>query len=129
MLGIQQTFHDQVRESLLSEIKKVFKVNKSIKDIVISYFDGTPIVSSTNGEIEYILSAVASAFRGIADKVSNTLKVGTFIKLIVHYRDEEIVVFSVDNQFNILIRAFQDAPLGILIRDATNLINKIKDYL
>mgnify|MGYP000277023413 CR=1 FL=1 len=63
---------------------------------MISYFDGTPTVSSTNGEIEYILSAVASAFRGIADKVSNMLKVGTFIKLIVHYGDEKIVVFSVE---------------------------------
>jgi len=118
-----------MRENLLSEIKKVFKINKGIKDIVISYFDGTPIVSSTNGEIEYILSAVASAFRGIADKVSNMLKVGTFIKLIVHYKDEKIVVFSVDNQFNILVRALQDAPLGILIRDTINLVNRIREYL
>ncbi len=129
MFSIQEPLHDMMRENLLSEIKKVFKINKGIKDIVISYFDGTPIVSSTNGEIEYILSAVASAFRGIADKVSNMLKVGTFIKLIVHYKDEKIVVFSVDNQFNILVRALQDAPLGILIRDTINLVNRIREYL
>ncbi len=129
MFSIQEPLHNMMRENLLSEIKKVFKINKGIKDIVISYFDGTPIVSSTNGEIEYILSAVASAFRGIADKVSNMLKVGTFIKLIVHYKDEKIVVFSVDNQFNILVRALQDAPLGILIRDTINLVNRIREYL
>ncbi len=114
---------------LEKEIESLRRLNKQIIDVSISYFDGTSILSTNNDETAYILSAAASALKGIADKISGMLNSGLFVKLIIHFEKEKIIVLSVDNKINILLRAKVEAPLGLLLRDITNLANKLRNLI
>ena len=128
MLSARPLLLEDTKNKLIDEIQKVKKINKGIRDIIISYFDGTPIISSTDQETEYILAAVAAALKGIADKVSITLQSGEFVKLILHYRNEKIILISI-NKLHVLVRALDNAPIGIIIRDSLALANKVLDLV
>lgn len=129
MISLQENEFAAIKDEIEGEIRSLLRVNRDIRDISISYFDGTSIISTDNDEASYILSAAASALKGIADKISSMLKSGIFIKLIIHFENEKIVVFSIDNKINILLRATVNAPLGLLIRDILKLANRVKKLI
>ncbi len=129
MTSLRENDFAALRESIEKEIYAMLKLNRGIRDILISYFDGTPIISPNDSEVSYILSAAASALKGIADKISNMLRSGVFVKLIIHFENEKIIVLTIDNKINVLLRATVNVPLGILIRDVLRLANKISSLI
>lgn len=130
MFGAQQSlFKDDLR-SIEEELTSLIDLNEDIRDVTISYFDGTPIISTDDSnEISYILAAAASALKGIADKISRMLQSGLFVKIIIQFENEKIIVLSIDNKVNILLRASINAPLGLLLRDLSRLANKIRSII
>ncbi|MHA1589305.1 MAG: roadblock/LC7 domain-containing protein [Candidatus Njordarchaeales archaeon] len=114
--------------SVRDEINKILRINRGIKSIVISLNDGTPVLSSTNDlRVASLLAAVATALQNIAVRAGNLTNSGELKKIIAHYIRDKIIVVSANNNYNILIRASSDAPLGIILRDIMILVNKIKE--
>ena len=113
--------------NLLDEIRKIMKINKGIKTIVISYYDGNPIISSaTDAKTTSILAAVSAAIRNIAEKTSSLTSSGDLKKVIMHYIQDKIILVSLNSTYNVLVRAREDAPIGVILRDVSLLIDKIR---
>ncbi len=129
MTTLNNDIINEIRENIRTEIGRILRVNKYISDIVVSSFDGMPIASSSNSDLEFMLAAVSAALKGIAEKVSATLNSGGMLKLLLEYEKEKIAVLSVNSMMNILIRAAKDAPLGLIIHDVVVLADKIKNKL
>lgn len=129
MMSLNESDHEVIKVMLEKEIKSLLRENKQILDISISYFDGTSIVSTSDNDTSYIMSAAASALRGIAEKISSMLDSGLFVKLIIQFEKEKVIVFSINKSINILLRATIEAPLGLLLRDISKLSNKLKTII
>ncbi|MHA1617536.1 MAG: roadblock/LC7 domain-containing protein [Candidatus Njordarchaeales archaeon] len=107
-------------------LKKLLFVNKGIKAIVISSFDGTPLVSSTSDpRSTALLAAIAATLHNVAEKAGNVAGSGGLKKIVAHYVNDKIIVIAVNHSYNVLVRASEETPLGVILRDLFMLIDKI----
>jgi len=122
MIGIGEVLRDMV-DSLRTEVT-------GIKGVVLSTYEGLPIVSSAGMEdMEGKVSAMISALSILADKVGGELASGNMEEVAVSFDDSRMFCYRVDDSAIMAVITDKDINMGMLSLMVPRFIEKLKEVL
>ena len=122
MLGIGEALRDMV-SSLKTSVK-------GIKGVVLSTYEGLPIISSSGMEdMEGKVSAMISALAILADKVGGEMGSGVMEEVSVSFDDSKVFCYRVDEYAILAIITEKEINLGMLSLVVPRFIDHIRGIM
>ena len=127
MLFLNQALTSENLKKIIGFINFTIKQNPKIITIAICDDEGLPIVASINDpEKTVLLSAITAAIKSVASQYARYFTMTEFDRIIIDYKDSGILIKEVAPGYYLFAYFKKPLPLGLLLRDVTHLITKIR---